>query len=97
MAGDRFFIGGFHEKERIFSNKTVELKAGEMLYLASDGFIDQNNAARESIGVTQFKMALEQIHLLTPEQQKETLLTALVKHQGTETQRDDITVIGLKL
>lgn len=73
------------------------LNKGSILYLASDGFIDQNDETRHKFGSKKFHELLQNIQNLPLIEQKETLLKSLSEHQQNEEQRDDITVIGLKL
>jgi serine phosphatase RsbU (regulator of sigma subunit) len=49
------------------------------------------------MGSNVFKQILLEIAKQTPEQQKQTLIEKLKKHQQDEEQRDDITVVGLKI
>jgi serine phosphatase RsbU (regulator of sigma subunit) len=97
LNSERYSIGGSLKKERKFTNQTITLPEGTMLYLASDGYIDQNNAERVKFGSSNFKKLLHQIHHLPLQAQHSILIDTLKKHCGQEEQRDDISIIGIRL
>ncbi|GAB4465194.1 MAG: hypothetical protein OHK0057_01590 [Thermoflexibacter sp.] len=97
IAGDRFGIGGSVQKARIFHNQSFALQKGDMLYFTSDGFIDQNNAERKRFGLQAFTHLLAEIGNLDISEQKVKLLEALKIHQNQEEQRDDISVVGIRI
>jgi serine phosphatase RsbU (regulator of sigma subunit) len=68
-----------------------------MVYMASDGYIDQNNISREKYGSSRFKSLLADVYQLPIPQQAETLLKTLQDYQKNEEQRDDISVVGIRL
>ncbi len=97
VDGSKATVGGFTEKERTFENHIFTLKEDEIVYFTSDGYIDQNNFNRERFGSNKFKQLLNAISYLSIKEQKQAMLTALEKHQQSELQRDDISVVGIKL
>lgn len=97
FSGERYSIGGSIKKERRFTNQIVTLPFGTMLYLASDGYIDQNNADRVKFGSSNFKALLSKIHTLPIQEQHEEIINTLNQHTLDEEQRDDISVVGIKL
>jgi serine phosphatase RsbU (regulator of sigma subunit) len=68
-----------------------------MLYLATDGFIDQNNASRKKLGVGIFKYTLQGVFNKKLSTQLQYLEGVLDAHQGGVEQRDDITLLGIRL
>jgi predicted ATPase/serine phosphatase RsbU (regulator of sigma subunit)/tRNA A-37 threonylcarbamoyl transferase component Bud32 len=98
ISGDRKSIGG-RQKEQIrhFTNHTIKFSEGDVLYLSSDGFVDQNNAQGKKFGSFQFETMLQSVAEFDPQIQKQKIGDALRKHQGKESQRDDISLIGVKL
>jgi|GEM_PF-3041374 len=97
LEEDRRSIGGIQSLSRTFTNKEIVLQAGDILYMRSDGIVDQNNIKRKKFGENQFNRVIENsAHLPMPEQRK-LLEEALDKHQEGTEQRDDITVLGIKL
>ncbi|MBL8022634.1 MAG: SpoIIE family protein phosphatase [Leptospirales bacterium] len=91
-------IGGLQkEQSRFFETHSVTLKPGAMIYLTSDGYADQPGQNGEKIGSMELKRLLEQVSSDSTENQKLRLEQYLSTHQGTEPQRDDITVVGIKI
>lgn len=97
IRGDRRSIGGFIKKNVGFTNKEFEVSTGTTLYLTTDGFIDQSNPERKRIGSAALKSELQKICKLPLKAQKEALETLLIAHQQDEEQRDDITLIGVRV
>ncbi len=99
LLGDRTSIGG---KSRIkitndFKNHTVQLQKGDLLYLLTDGIIDTANKDRKRFGNKNVKSILVHNHSLSMEAQQQCLEDTLEKYQEGTEQRDDITVLGIKL
>lgn len=99
LNGDRSMIGGFEKKgkDNSFTDQKFILNQGDMLYMSTDGFIDQNNPERRRFGTKQFTETLSEICILPVEQQYQKLNEILDEHQQKASQRDDITVIGVKI
>jgi serine phosphatase RsbU (regulator of sigma subunit) len=96
---DRCSIGGIHLKKEgfVFQDFELELEEGNLIYLATDGYIDQANNERKRFGTTKFRKLIEQVHQLPIEEQQIAFETALDEHQEEAKQRDDITVIGIRV
>ncbi len=77
--------------------QTLTLKAGDILYLTTDGYADQNNVARKRLGSKEFVRILNKAANLDIKKQELILLDSLKQWMGEAEQRDDITVIALKL
>ena len=99
LGADRRSIGGTSRKRGNvkFTNQEVTLHQGDMCWLSSDGLIDQNDADRKRLGSPTFVNILNSVCNKPLETQKEVLCYKLAEYQGDEEQRDDITVLGLKL
>lgn len=98
VKGSRKRIGGvFKAAKSRYEEESFIVPQGTTLYLGSDGYADQNNAAREKIGTKHMKNLLQEIAPQPLAKQKEVLLDTLKAHMGKEPQRDDILVIGLRL
>lgn len=98
IKGDKRPIGGRQkEKKRTFTNHEIDVQSETIIYLTTDGFVDQHNGENKKYGSLRLKRFLRAIAHLPMEQQEEAILRELNDHQGTENQRDDITVIGIKL
>ena len=78
-----------------FSNNEWLLEAGDVLYLTSDGFIDQNGGDRDyPFGRKRFIEILSGIQGHALSAQRDSLTQVLQQYMGEEPQRDDITVLG---
>ncbi len=99
LRGDRTSIGhGYkHSREVQFQTHEIILQAGDAIYLSTDGFTDNPGQIATKIGTTVLKETLENIHTQPMGEQKNTLLALLKKQQQDQPQRDDITLIGLRL
>ena len=97
ISGDRKSIGG-RQKEQIrrFTDHEVNFFKGDVLYLSSDGFVDQNNALGKKFGSSQFEAMLQNVAKFDAKNQKQHIDETLKRHQGKESQRDDISLIGVK-
>lgn len=98
VNGSRKNIGGIHYKEQIeFDNQQFNLQEGAALYLMTDGFVDTANQERARIGMEKFQGLLKEFAHLPLALQKEKLLQYLSDYQGKAPQRDDITILAVKL
>jgi len=96
--GEKNSIGGIQREEiRTFTNKEIILAKGEMLYLFTDGIIDQSNVAGKRYGSVKFFELLDQIKSIGMREQKALILASLATHQSMAAQRDDITIVGIKI
>ncbi len=99
VKGSRKTIGGTHAKAntQVFEDKAITLKKESILYLSTDGFTDQCNKERKRFGTEKLVEILQNHFHLSLYEQKIILEKSLAAHQQNEMQRDDITVIGIKL
>ena len=96
--GDRKSIGGWQKTENpTFTNIPLTLQKGDMMYLTTDGYVDQNNDAGKKYGTRKFRQVLTNISSLDTQMQYECLTNELNTHQKHQEQRDDITVMGIKV
>lgn len=97
IKGDNRTIGGFgFASETHYNNIELRLEPGDMVYLTSDGFADQQNEQNKKLGSRTLRTLLGQICGWDVQSQREALINELERHQAGENQRDDITVLGLK-
>lgn len=96
LKGDRKSVGGM-KKDFQFSNQEIVLKKGDVIYLTTDGYIDQAGPKRERFGSKKFKALIEDIYYIKVSDQKSIFEQALEDHQLDAEQRDDINVIGLRI
>ena len=99
LKGDRKSIGGHGKSKEIidFSNKEMEVSPGDMLYLSSDGIIDQNGPSRVRFGSKRLIKLFADIANFTMSEQKKKIEHELDLYMEGEEQRDDITLLGIKL
>lgn len=99
ILGDRKSIGGIRSKRSkvFYTNKEAVLNIGDIVYLTSDGYIDQNSPDRKRFGTYALLRLLSEIGTQNLDNQKEILEKALKEHMEEEEQRDDITFLGVKL
>lgn len=100
IEGVRKSIGGgkrLSRKEKKFETKEVTLQNEASIYLLSDGYVDQNNIKRERFGSWKLKKVLKEIGPLPMKKQEEILNHYLLEHMRGTPQRDDITILGLRV
>jgi serine phosphatase RsbU (regulator of sigma subunit) len=98
ISGDRKSIGGRESATKtIFSNQKIILSSGDLIFITSDGYIDQNNSKRKRFGTKKFIDIISNFHKKTLQEQNQILETELNKWQENEEQRDDITILGIKI
>lgn len=98
IPGDRKGIGGFFSSEdKTFTDKEFAINRGDTLFLYSDGIIDQHNSNRDRYGTNRFSEIITS-HLKDPIITiKNAIENSFDSYTEPEEQRDDITVIGLRL
>lgn len=81
--------------ELSFANNEWLAQPGDVFYLTSDGFIDQNGGERDyPFGRQRFMATLGALQGQSLASQQENLAKRLQEYRGQELQRDDITVFG---
>ncbi len=97
LKGTRKSIGGAQRGDKRFASQNLILGPGSILYFTTDGLVDQHNDKGRKIGSPRFERKLAQIAHLPMAEQGQKIERMLDKYQNTQIQRDDITVIGIKL
>ena len=97
--GDRKSIGGYSlaRREITFTNYEQKLERGDMIYLFSDGIIDQNSPERKKFGRLRMEETMIDCAKLRPIEQKVIFEQRLKDYMSNEEQRDDISLVGLKM
>ena len=97
LKGARKAIGGMQIKGKEFTEETIVLSKGDILYLTTDGYIDQHGMQGRKIGTAKFIGKMSEVLHLPLQAQGEALEQLLDEHQGEQVQRDDITMMGVRL
>ncbi len=99
VKGESKSIGIVSRKKADFkySKKELFLHKGSSIYLSSDGFPDQNNPEKNKIGTPKLKELFFENAGFEMHEQKQILSNFLLSFQKGEPQRDDITVVGIRL
>ena len=99
LKSDKISIGGFNTKREFkgFTEIDIQLKHGAQFYLMSDGIIDQNDNQRIRFGTKRMAELLTKVSEYNCEDQKKILEESIRDFQKNESQRDDMTLIGIKL
>jgi serine phosphatase RsbU (regulator of sigma subunit) len=97
--GDRFPIGmAAISEKKTFSNQTVEILPGDMLYMCSDGYADQFGSADvKKYKSGNVKKLLSEICLLPVDEQRTRLRKEILDWKGDLQQVDDIMFIGTRI
>lgn len=95
---DKFPVGAFIGETRKFSNNTIQLQKGDMVYIFSDGYADQFGGPKgKKFMAGTFRNLLLEVSALAPAQQKQKLDETIEMWRGSLEQVDDILIIGIKI
>lgn len=99
LVPDKIPIGVHLKEKASFTNHTVEVNKGDMLYVFSDGYIDQfGGESGDKFKKKRFKDLLLRVVDLPLSEQKVELEKELAIWMGDRySQIDDITVVGVKV
>jgi len=98
IPADRFAIGGNKRDDKIFTNKLINVKEGDTLYMYSDGYHDQFGGERgKKYQSKRFRELLREVNDLHIEDQKYLLQYEFHLWKEHEEQIDDVLVAGFKI
>ncbi len=99
LKGDRMPVGKYIEGfEYSFTSKKFQLKKNDLIYLFSDGYIDQFNSQNsQKYYISNFKKFLLTIHKRPLNIQRNNLYDEFISWKGNFYQLDDVTVVGIKI
>lgn len=99
INANRFSIGGYRNRSvnKQFEDKTLKFNRNDVLYLTTDGYVDQNAPDRKRFGTRRLLHILQSIGTQTLDIQKTILDKELDEYMQNELQRDDITIVGFRL
>ncbi|MBN2484746.1 MAG: SpoIIE family protein phosphatase [Bacteroidales bacterium] len=96
---DRKSIGGYQPAKRLieFTDQVTTLEKNDVLFLFSDGIVDQNDPFRKKFGRARLESIFKSIIADDSKTQGEVIESKLDEFIKNEAQRDDITVAGFKI
>ncbi|MDF1548874.1 MAG: two-component regulator propeller domain-containing protein [Bacteroidales bacterium] len=98
FKADRMPIGIYYKEKQSFTNNIVGLQDNDVIYLFSDGYIDQFGGDNgKKFLRKQFKDLIIEIHKKPLIEQKEILDKTLEEWMGEYEQVDDILIMGFKI
>jgi sigma-B regulation protein RsbU (phosphoserine phosphatase) len=98
ITGDNMPIGIYDDEERKFTSNDITLKKDDIIYLFTDGYVDQiGGADRKTFKTNRFKELLLDIFRLPMTEQKQVLERKIEEWKGEFEQIDDILVLGIKI
>jgi serine phosphatase RsbU (regulator of sigma subunit) len=99
LKADRLSVGSQIREETIsFTNHTFSLQKDDMLYMYSDGYVDQTGGPDgKKFFATPFRELLQKISSLDEKEQCRILDETITKWRGAKSQIDDILVIGIRI
>ena len=100
LKADRISIGWPYKKKQqgnLFHNQQITVEKGTQLFFTTDGYADNHGLVKPKIGSAKMKKVFLKNAHLPMEEQKQCLLDMLLTEQGDKEQRDDITLISVKL
>jgi serine phosphatase RsbU (regulator of sigma subunit) len=99
IKGDKHPIGAFLGEElRPFTKHERAFKKGDMLYLFTDGYVDQfGGKLGKKFRYKQFRRLLTHLSTLPMEEQNSMIASAFEKWRGAFEQLDDVCVMGIRV
>lgn len=97
ISGDKRLVGSplFRSK---FTNHTIDVSAGDMIYLFTDGLVDQlEEHLRRKFSRSLAREMFTAVAALPMQEQHDEILLRIMQWKGTDTQTDDITVFGIRV
>lgn len=98
IKGDRMPIGFYEEEKKSFSNREIPFKENDIIYLFTDGYVDQiGGLERKTFKSVRFKKLLKEISHKPLKVQKSILREEHEIWRAGQEQIDDILILGVEL
>ncbi len=97
IKGAPWSIGGKHLNCKKFTTIDLGDLSNAVIYLTSNGFADQNNKENKKYSTKKLKNLLYLVSDKSLSEQLEVIHEEFDSHKGDEKQRDDVTIIGIKV
>lgn len=95
--GDRQHIG-YNEEMAPFVHFTIEVEEGDLVYLTTDGYVDQFGGPRNKKFLRKrLTELLTEINALPMEEQRERIEESFRAWKGDNPQTDDVAIIGVRI
>jgi len=97
LKGDSMPIGYYHDENLLFKNQEMAFRENDMIYMFSDGYIDQlGGPNRKTYKSKRFKLLLRDIHQKSLLEQKKMLESEYEGWKSNNVQIDDILIMGVR-
>jgi len=97
FKGSKSSLGGLRSEDKQFDEIRMKYEEGDMIYLFTDGYIDQfGGNDNKKFMIKRLRELLLEIHLLPVADQKQKLDAAITSWIGTNEQTDDILIMGIR-
>jgi serine phosphatase RsbU (regulator of sigma subunit) len=97
LKGDSMPIGYYQDEDHIFRNQELNFMENDMIYMFSDGYVDQlGGPDRKTYKSKQFKELLKKIHRKPLPEQKTILASEYEAWKSNMDQIDDILIMGIR-
>jgi serine phosphatase RsbU (regulator of sigma subunit) len=98
LTPDKMPVGKHDKDSKPFTQHTIDLQKGDLIYTLTDGMPDQFGGPKgKKLMYKQLKQLLISIAHLPMQEQHESLKTTLNNWKGDLEQVDDVTLIGIKI
>lgn len=100
IKGDRQSVGVYEDEDEIrsFNNHVIPLQDGDILYIFTDGYVDQFGGPEgKKYKYRRFRHLLLALHELPMEKQIDFLKKSILEWKGEQEQVDDILVMGIRI
>ncbi len=92
-------IGGYNDGKKQFFNKEINLQKDDLIFLFTDGYIDQfGGKENKKFSIKRFKNLLREVSFIkNAKEQKDKIKIVMENWMKEEEQIDDILVMGLRI
>ncbi len=99
ISGNKHQVGSFYnEKLKPFTNVKIDVKKNDVIYMFSDGYVDQFGGEKgKKFMIKNLRELLMSINNLSMDNQKEAIVNRFDLWKGLLDQVDDVTVIGIRI
>ncbi len=98
LSGDKMPVGKHDKEKQSFTQHTVDLQSGDMVYLFTDGYADQFGGPKgKKYMYKQLQKLFLSISELNTVEQKDKLTSTFEEWKGDLEQVDDVCIVGLRI